>query len=168
MGITIDYSAAIIANNTIIAYGDSGSQYGIYHHCNSTNVHTSYIGNNIFGTRRAAGYGVYVQEAYGSIYLSTNSTFLFTTEHSTSTAIVSDVSNLYTASDVFTSVFVGTYDTDFSNGDSTDYHLNAADATYAYNKGSDMSGSTWGSVTDDIDMQARPRATYWDIGADER
>ena len=37
MGITIDYSAAIIANNTVIAYADSGSQYGIYHHCNATN-----------------------------------------------------------------------------------------------------------------------------------
>ena len=78
---------------------------------------------------------MYIQEEYGSISLVANSAFMFTTVHTTSSIIVSDTQNLYTASDVFDSVFPGTYDTDFSNGDSTDYHLDPADTTYAYNKG---------------------------------
>jgi hypothetical protein len=156
--IVADSSSVVVSNNTVSAKSASGGQYGFYGGSGTTAT----LVNNIFCTPRYYGSALYMSST--SISYGWNLMFYYTSIGSGGTPLGSNP--LYT-SDIFTSVFTGARDTDLSNGDSSNYHLSDS-GTYAYNLGTNTNTAAYGYVANDIDGEARPKATTFDIGADEK
>lgn len=147
-----------IVNNTIVATGSYAYAIG------STNTGTVTAVNNILGGR-----GIGVGAAYGSgstLDFRDNLVFNFATNCS---GFTPDGTNQLVTSDIFLTVFNTTsYDADFSDGHTSDYHLLDTGAVYAVDQGMDTSSAALGSVTTDIDGQTRPRGSSYDRGGDEK
>jgi len=161
--VTVDSGSPNIklVNNTIYSYSMGSTEYGVYF---NTALGSTYIVNNIFHSQ-AGGYGINVSS--GTPVFMYNLTFGFGTHASNFTP---DGTNSYYANaGTFANVFVdNSIDANLSDGDDTNYHIDPADSSYAYDEGMNAGNVTYGSVIDDIDEQNRPLGSAYDRGADER
>jgi uncharacterized repeat protein (TIGR02543 family) len=164
LAVTIDGGSPYvkIVNNTIHSYAPLSNEYGVYF---NTAGGATYIVNNIFHSQASGGFAMNVSS--GTPFFLFNLTFGFGTHANNFTP--DGTNSYYAAAGTFANVFTdGTIDSVLTDGDDTNYHINPADASYAYNRGMGTGSSTYGSVTYDIDGQARPIGGVYDRGADER
>jgi hypothetical protein len=158
--IVIDNGTATtrIINNTII----TNAVTGIYEKADSGG--TTLIINNIIASVGSVSDGIrkvgtgHITATYNLIFNCTNG----------ATGVTLDATNDFNASDIFTTVFSSSYDSDLTDGDDSDYRLNDPGSAYAVDKGTNVSDSTYGAVIDDIDGNSRPVGGAYDRGAYEK
>jgi hypothetical protein len=160
LSITVDYSAAKIVNNTITSH-----YRAVFHHCNpgSATLVTE-LANNILCGRASGISAVSKSQAEGVLNYHDNLVFDFSSEAS---GFASGVNNDFYAADIFTTVFSSAFDTDFTDGDDSDYHLISTGAGYAIDEGVDAFEYQYGCVLRDFERNIRPAGSTYDRGAYE-
>lgn len=153
----------VVSNNTIIASDVSTANAEALDFSGSGPISDVVVRMNIFGTPDGAGTGV-VNEHDGTFDHSYNLCFGFGSAFGGN---VTDLgSNQFELADIFAEVFSSSYDSDFSDGDSADYHLDdtGSGGPYAVDQGAA------GFYGTDVDFEGdpRPQGAAVDRGADEK
>ncbi len=155
--------SGVVSNNTIIASDVSTANAEALDFSGGGTSSDVVVRMNIFGTPDGAGVGV-INEHNGTFDYSYNLCFGFSSESGGNVTNLG--SNQFEPSDIFAEVFSSSYDSDFSDGDNADYHLDdiGGGGPYAVDQGSVESYGT------DVDFEgdARPQGSAVDRGADEK